>query len=93
MKLLLHLVLECICYDTHAIVPNSIATEVQLSNSLTVLEHILELAQTFETDIVLFKGEHLKVALFAQSSAQGQSTFWEDSISGEPYLSDVLSVL
>ena len=53
MKLLLHLVLECICYDTHAIVSNSIATEVQLSNSLTVLEHILEFTQAFETDIVL----------------------------------------
>lgn len=93
MKLLLHLVLECICNDTYAFVPNSIATKVQLSNSFTVLEHILELAQTIETNIVLFKGEHLKVALFAQGSAQGQRTFREDSISGKPYLSDVLSIL
>lgn len=53
MQLLLHLVLKCICNDTHAIVSNSIAAEVQLSNSLTVLEHILEFTQAFETDIVL----------------------------------------
>ena len=63
MQLLLHLVLECICNDTHAIVPNSIATEVKLSDSLTVLEHILELAQTFKTDIILFKGKYFQITL------------------------------
>ena len=57
------------------------------------MEHILEFAQAFETDIVFLEREHLKVALFAQGSAQGQRTFREDSISGKPYLSDVLSVL
>ena len=69
MQLLLHLVLKCICNDTHAIVSNSIAAEVQLSNSLTVLEHILEFTQAFETDIVLLEREYLKVALFAKGSA------------------------
>ena len=33
------------------------------------MEHILEFAQAFETDIVLLEREHLKVALFAQGSA------------------------
>ena len=53
MQLLLHLVLKCICDDTYAFVSNSVAAEIQLSDSLTVLEHILEFTQTFETDIVL----------------------------------------
>ena len=69
MQLLLHLVLKCICDDTYAFVSNSVAAEIQLSDSLTVLEHILEFTQTFETDIVLLEREHFKVALLAQGSA------------------------
>ena len=68
MQLLLHLVPEGISDDAHTFITNCIAAEVQLSNGLAVLEHILEFAQAIETDIVFLEREYLKIAFFSQGS-------------------------
>ena len=80
MQLLLRLVLEGFSDDTNTIITDSIAAEVQLSNGLAVLEHILEFVQALKPDIIFLEREYLKIAFFSQGSTKGQGPLREDSI-------------
>ena len=80
MQLLLRLVLEGFSDDTNTIITDSIAAEVQLSNGLAVLEHILEFVQALKPDIIFLEREYLKIPFFSQGSTKGQGPLREDSI-------------
>ena len=71
MQLLLLLIFEGGCDHSHAFVPNRVTAEVKLADCLAALQHSLEFTQTLNSNVVLFEGEHLQVALLPKGSAQG----------------------
>ena len=93
MQLLLLLVFQGSRNHSHSFVPNCVTAEIELAYCLAALKHRLKLAQTFNSNVVLFEGKHLQVALLSKGSAQGQSALGEDAVAREPDLGDILGVL
>lgn len=80
MQLLLLLVLEGRCDDAHTFISNSIASEIQLSNSLAALQDTFKLVKTIKSNIILFESEDLQVALLTEGTSESESTLREDTI-------------
>ena len=71
MQLLLLLVFQGSRDHSNAFVPNCVTAEVELADSLATLKHRLKFTQSFNSNVVLFEGKHLQVALLAKGTAQG----------------------
>lgn len=80
VQLLFLLVFESCGHNSDTFITDSIATKVQLSDSLRALQHAFKLTETFNANIVLSEGEHLKVALLSQRFAQGLGALGENTI-------------
>ena len=93
MQLLLLLIFQGSRNHSHSFIPNCVTAEVKLTDCLATLKHRLELTQTFNSNVVLFEGKHLQVALLSKGTAQGQGALREDAVAREPDLGDVLGVL
>ena len=71
MQLLLLLIFQGSRNHSHSFVANCVTAEVELADCLATLKHRLKFTQTFNSNVVLFEGKHLQIALLSKGTAEG----------------------
>ena len=57
--------------NSHALIADGVAAEVELTDGFRALQHTFQLMETLDSNVIFAKSEHFEVSLLPERLAQG----------------------